>query len=70
MSAYDIALPPAPIAQAFEDTVRATTERIAAQIQRIAAQIHESQCLAVQRDVLLSRIVNRDRRRHDGEVPR
>lgn len=63
MSAYAVALPPAPLAQAFEDTVRATTERI-------AAQIHESQCLAVQRDVLLSRIVNRDRRRHDGEVPR
>ena len=50
MSAYDIALPPAPVAQAFEEVVRATTERI-------AAQIHESQCLATQRDALLPRLL-------------
>lgn len=51
MSAYPIALPSAPIAQAFEDAVCATTERI-------AAQIHESQCLAAQRDALLPALMS------------
>ena len=44
MSAY-------PITQAFEDVVRATAKRI-------AAQIHESQCVATQRDALLSTMMS------------
>ena len=50
MSAYAVALPPTPVAQAFEDAVRATTEQI-------AAQVRESRCLAAQRDALLSRLI-------------
>lgn len=54
MSAYPIALPPALVAQAFEDAVCVTTERI-------AAQIHESRCLAAQRDALTPSLMARGR---------
>ena len=50
MSAYAVALPPTPVAQAFEDAVRATTEQI-------AAQIRESHCVAALRDTLLLELI-------------
>ena len=61
MSAYAVALPPASVAQAFEDAVGATTERI-------AAQIRESRCLAAQRDALLPQVINGYRVPHNGEA--
>ena len=54
MSAYAVALPPASVAQAFEDAVWVTTERIAALIQ-------ESRCAAAQRDTLLPSLMVRGR---------
>ena len=50
MSAYDIALPPIALAQAFEDVVRSMTEQV-------AAQIHESRFVAAQRDTLLPALI-------------
>ena len=50
MSVYDVVLPPVAVAQAFGDAVRSMTEQI-------AARIHESRCVASQRDVLIPALI-------------
>ena len=51
VASYPIAVPPTPVAQAFEGFARAT-------IGGIAAQNNESRCLAAQRDTLLPKLMS------------
>ena len=55
MSAYPVCVPPAEIAEAFENTVRPALDRI-------VANIHESRALAAMRDALLPRLISGETR--------